>query len=359
MEKKFYLEKQEATESLPGKPGRPGLYLTNPENTNKLVLAKQDFSPSQTWYWSNNMLMCETGKVMDIDGNFKPGNDAPILAWEPHGGENQQFYPFKIVSPMVPDKEFCLIGRMTEKDQKPSNRERVFFNIKEDGTACLNTVDDYLLEAKNKQNTIDMCWNFVYRMIPAKEGGEEKQEATLGDLIGVMGGLMAAFAPPEQGAEIQKQVAEMGKQLNMINIKVEAKAEAMTERRWAKAEGYFTNIGTDFYGSGRQEYLLITYQEGAWQAMKILGDRNVPRGKVSFKTKKIDMKGSITEFLDADVQIRDDIEDENGFYWGLTASLKYDEASDNWIIQCEGATTRFERCHKMEALQAAGKPDWR
>jgi len=356
---KFYLEKQEATESLPGKPGRPGLYLTNPENTNKLVLAKQDFSPSQTWCWSNNMLMCDTGKVMDIDGNFKPGNDAPILAWEPHGGENQQFYPFKIVSPMVPDKEFCLIGRMTEKDQKPSNRERVFFNIKEDGTACLNTVDDYLLEAKNKQNTIDMCWNFVYRMIPAKEGGEEKQEATLGDLIGVMGGLMAAFAPPEQGAEIQKQVAEMGKQLNMINIKVEAKAEAMTERRWAKAEGYFTNIGTDFYGSGRQEYLLITYQEGAWQAMKILGDRNVPRGKVSFKTKKTDMKGSITEFLDADVQIRDDIEDENGFYWGLTASLKYDEASDNWIIQCEGATTRFERCHKMEALQAAGKPDWR
>ena len=28
----------------------------------------------------------------------------------------------------------------------------------------------------------------------------EKQEATLGDLVGVMGGLMAAFAPPEQGA---------------------------------------------------------------------------------------------------------------------------------------------------------------
>ena len=28
----------------------------------------------------------------------------------------------------------------------------------------------------------------------------EKQEATLGDLVGMMGGLMAAFAPPEQGA---------------------------------------------------------------------------------------------------------------------------------------------------------------
>ena len=48
---------------------------------------------------------------------------------------------------------------------------------------------------------------------------------------------MAAFSPPEQGAgiiyvfsykiyfplylEIQKQVAEMGKQLNMLNIKIE------------------------------------------------------------------------------------------------------------------------------------------
>ena len=28
----------------------------------------------------------------------------------------------------------------------------------------------------------------------------QKQEASLGDLVGVMGGLMAAFAPPEQGA---------------------------------------------------------------------------------------------------------------------------------------------------------------
>jgi len=240
---KFYLEKQE------GGPGRPGLYLTNPENTNKLVLAEQDFSPSgvvspsQTWHWSNNMLMCATGKALDVDGNFKIANDAPVLAFEPHGGPNQQFYPLKIVSPMLPDKEFCLIGMLAEKYQRPSSSERVFFNIKEDGSACLNTVDDYLLNAKNKQNTIDMCWNFVYRMIPAKEEkrndvkseisaaeekesivtekeikSEEKQEATLGDLVGMMGGLMAAFAPPEQGAEIQKEIAEMSKTLEMTGI---------------------------------------------------------------------------------------------------------------------------------------------
>jgi len=355
----FYLEKQAPTEARPGRPGRPGLYLTNPENTNKLVLAEQDFSPSQTWYWSNNMLMCATGKVLDIDGNFKPGDDAPVLVWEPHGGENQQFYPLKIESPMMPEKEFCLIGRLVEKDQKPSNSERVFFNIKEDGTACLNTVDSYLLEAKNKQNTLDMCWNFVYRQVPAEEGGtdDNKREATLGDLLGVMGGLMAAFAPPEQGAEIQKQVSEMGKQLNMINIKIEPKPRSITERRWAKAEGYFVNE-TDFFGTDRHEYLLITYQDGAWQAMKIVGDRNVPRGKVSFRTKKVDMKANITELIDAEVQIRSDIEDEEGFSWEPTGSLKYDETSDKWSIQFREETHSFERCHKMEALQAAGKPDW-
>merc|ERR1719369_2553869 len=47
---------------------------------------------------------------------------------------------------------------------------------------------------------------------------EEKQEATLGDLVGMMGGLMAAFAPPEQGAEIQKEIAEMSKTLEMTGI---------------------------------------------------------------------------------------------------------------------------------------------
>ena len=39
------------------------------------------------------------GKVLAINGNFKPGQGAPLLASEPHGGENQMFYPFKIVCP--------------------------------------------------------------------------------------------------------------------------------------------------------------------------------------------------------------------------------------------------------------------
>merc|ERR1712098_267687 len=45
----------------------------------------------------------------------------------------------------------------------------VFFNIKDDGAACLKQVDDFLLNAKNKQNTLDMCWDFVYRQVAAKD----------------------------------------------------------------------------------------------------------------------------------------------------------------------------------------------
>ena len=111
--------------------------------------------------------MCGTGKVLDIDGSFNAGGETPVLAKDPNGEESQKFYPLKIISPMIPDKEFSFIGRLAEKDQKGDGK--VFFNILEDGTACLKPIDAYLLHAKNKQNTIDMCWNFAYRQIEAKE----------------------------------------------------------------------------------------------------------------------------------------------------------------------------------------------
>ena len=122
--------------------------------------------------------MCGTGKALDIDGNFKAGQGAPLLAWEPHGGENQQFHPFKIVSPMN-EKEYCFIGRFVEKDAKG---ERLFLTVPEEGTACLETVDTFHLFAKNMQNTIDMCWKFVYRQIDAKEEKpKETQSPTIGE----------------------------------------------------------------------------------------------------------------------------------------------------------------------------------
>merc|ERR1711892_411778 len=87
-----------------------GLYLTNPEDTNKVVLAKLDFSSNQTWCWLGqpdsppDILKCGTGKVLDIDGSYNGGYErkedgeydpgAPVLAWEPHGGINQSFYVY-------------------------------------------------------------------------------------------------------------------------------------------------------------------------------------------------------------------------------------------------------------------------
>ena len=75
------------------------------------------------------MLLCGTGKVVDIEGNFKAGDGAPLLAWEPEGGENQKCCPFELVCPMT-GKEFCLIGRYSEKDVKD---DRLFLTVPEDG----------------------------------------------------------------------------------------------------------------------------------------------------------------------------------------------------------------------------------
>merc|ERR1719369_952162 len=63
---------------------------------------------------------------------------------------------------------------------------------------------------------------------------EEKQEATLGDLVGMMGGLMAAFAPPEQGKEIQKQFAEIGDTVGTVLQDVAKAMDTLSEKENSK-----------------------------------------------------------------------------------------------------------------------------
>ena len=89
------------------------------------------------------MLLCWTGKVVGIDGNFKAGDGAPLLAWEPHGGENQKFCPFALVCPMT-GKEYCFIRRYSGKDVKD---DRLFLTVPEEvsdlqvsGPAYLGTI---------------------------------------------------------------------------------------------------------------------------------------------------------------------------------------------------------------------------
>ena len=128
---------------------------------------------------------------------------------------------------------------------------------------------------------------------------------------------------------------------------------------WAIAEGYFTNNYNGFFGPDRpREFLRISYQDGAWQALKIVGDKNVPRGKISFRTMKRDVGANITDFMEVEIQIRQDVEDENDFSWGWNGVLRFDEGSDEWILQYGGACYAFSRCHKMDALEAAKKPDY-
>ena len=137
------------------------------------------------------MLLCDTGKVLDIDGDFKVGQGAPLLAWESHGGENQKFCPFKIICPMT-EKEYCFIGRLAEQEVQG---DRLFLTVPKEGPPYLETVDFFHLFAKNMTNTIDMCWKFVFRQIEVKE--EEKQRETESPIKGESAGQEAASKSDE------------------------------------------------------------------------------------------------------------------------------------------------------------------
>lgn len=152
-----------------GKPRRPALYLTNPEGTDEIILAAPDGSFDQIWHWSQDMLLCDTGKALDISADG-------VVAKAVHGGESQWFHPFKITSNMN-EKEYLLIGRLSEKDifGKPVPQDSLFLLVpKDEGKATMQPIDDYYLydmAEKNAQNTIQQCWDFVYRQIDASEKG--------------------------------------------------------------------------------------------------------------------------------------------------------------------------------------------
>ena len=121
----------------------------------------------------------------------------------------------------------------------------------------------------------------------------------------------------------------------------------------AQAEGYFTNTG-DAYGNGRKEFLYVTFKNGKWQAMKIVGDSNVPRGKVSFRT--LGDLDDIRKTTPAEIQVRSETWNEDGFSWE-EASVRFDNASDEWIFTWNGKTHSLRRVHQFEALDAAKDSD--
>merc|ERR1719187_1240607 len=124
------------------------------------------------------------------------------------------------------------------------------------------------------------------------------------------------------------------------------------------AEGYFTNDGNAFGYPHRKEYLHITFNNGEWQGIKIVGDANVPRGKVSFKTVG-DPTVDITKFCTAMLQVRQTHEtwNDHAFSWMNGIYVKFDKDRDQWFIQMFGGEFSFSRVSEMEALNAAKNPD--
>jgi len=204
---KFHLEKQEEVPERMGQPRRPALYLTNPEGTEEIILAEPDGSFGQIWHWSQDMLLCDTGKALDIS---KDG----VVAKAVHGGDSQRFYPFKLTSPMT-EKEYLFMGRLSEKDEdgKPTPKEKVFLSVpKDEGKATMKPIDAFYLydvAATNAQNTIQQCWDFAYRQIDASDKGIK----------------LKGTAPKEPSSPAKKDISTLINEMESLENKMKEKEE--------------------------------------------------------------------------------------------------------------------------------------
>merc|ERR1719476_225443 len=66
--------------------------------------------------------------------------------------------------------------------------------------------------------------------------------------------------------------------------------------------------------------------------MKLVGDANVPRGKVSFRSLEGEPSDPAVE-KKAKMQVRSDIDNPDAFKWIEGAMLQYDATEDKWKVQ--------------------------
>merc|ERR1711865_348439 len=127
----------------------------------------------------------------------------------------------------------------------------------------------------------------------------------------------------------------------------------------ANCKGFFTNVG-DFFGPGRKEYIHISVVDGTrWQALKVVGDENVPRGLVTMRT--LPGHTNATALNPAEIQIRRDTSDPDGFEWMGGCTAQYSQATDSWCISITdyGLSVDFKRVSEDEAANAAAtNPDY-
>ena len=127
--------------------------------------------------------------------------------------------------------------------------------------------------------------------------------------------------------------------------------------------GYFVNAD-GFYGRGPfKEYLLLRRgSDSRLEAMKVVGDANVPRGQLSFRTRAGALEAP-TWSMPVQLRLRDDPGDENGFWWSPDRhhDLRWESDLDAFNIVGQNPNgehrSLFYRVAPEEALQAADTID--
>jgi len=151
------------------------------------------------------------------------------------------------------------------------------------------------------------------------------------------------------------------KMTKQLQIEDSSQRSALLAHQLASlAEGYFITHMMKDISEGMEEYIHITFNNGQWQGMKIVGSARVPRGKLAFKT--VGHVVDITKFCTAAMQKRysSDIDKgEDGFFWDSDViSVKFDVDRDKWFMLVGTYLLTYSRVHKIEALNAAQNPDW-
>lgn len=138
-------------------------------------------------------------------------------------------------------------------------------------------------------------------------------------------------------------------------------AESAMPALFKQAEGFYVNRD-GFYGAlERVEYLHVRLEEGSLVAHKLVGDANVPRGQVSWKTtpglsaEALNVKAG--EGIPAWVQIRVDPSDPQGYAWlsdGCSVTI-HEDGTLSLIASLQGMelSGRFEPVRMEDAVEAA------
>ena len=110
--------------------------------------------------------------------------------------------------------------------------------------------------------------------------------------------------------------------------------------------GKFQNKSDLFFGKGRKELLEISENEdGTYQGLKLVGDINVPRGKISWRSLNsqsiTDVFGShrqaVGSRFNVEFQVRDNVNDENDYSWISSSGegsfvMRYMLKTDQWKL---------------------------